>query len=131
MRERERFRCYEVKIEESEKGQQPSGVEPRTPGLSRQCSATELRQPDNHQSSQSSIHPVCRVTVCCGMMQLGFGCQVTSYTNSCNLANRSVLFVCSCHMHKHPNKCVWTCLSTYISMSCEYHTLYLPLKCFV
>ena len=25
------FRCYEVKIEESEKGQQPPGVEPRTP----------------------------------------------------------------------------------------------------
>ena len=25
------FRCYEVKIEESEKGRQPPGVEPRTP----------------------------------------------------------------------------------------------------
>ena len=49
------FRCYEAKIEESEKGQQPPGVEPRTPGLSCQCSATELRQPDNHQPSQSSI----------------------------------------------------------------------------
>ena len=49
------FRCYEAKIEESEKGRQPPGVEPRTPGLSRQCSATELRQPDNHQPPQSSI----------------------------------------------------------------------------
>ena len=27
----------------------------RTPGLSRQCSATEPRQPDNHQPSQSSL----------------------------------------------------------------------------
>ena len=25
------FRCYEAKIEESEKGQQPPGVKPRTP----------------------------------------------------------------------------------------------------
>ena len=25
------FRCYEAQIEESEKGQQPLGVEPRTP----------------------------------------------------------------------------------------------------
>ena len=25
------FRCYEAKIEESEKGRQPPGVEPRTP----------------------------------------------------------------------------------------------------
>ena len=49
------FRCYEAKIEESEKGRQPSGVEPRTPGWCRQCSATELRQADNHQPPQSSI----------------------------------------------------------------------------
>ena len=49
------FRCYEAKIEESEKGRQPPGVEPRTPGLSRQCCATELWQPDNHQPSQSYI----------------------------------------------------------------------------
>ena len=49
------FRCYEGKIEESENGRQPPGVEPRAPGLSSQCSATELRQPDNHQPSQSSI----------------------------------------------------------------------------
>ena len=27
-----------------------------TSGLSRQCSATELQQPDNHQPSQSSIY---------------------------------------------------------------------------
>ena len=37
--------CYEAKIQEIKKGWQPLGVEPRTPGLSRQCSATELRQP--------------------------------------------------------------------------------------
>ena len=37
------------------KSQQLPGVEPRTPGLFSQCSATELRQPDNHQPSQSSI----------------------------------------------------------------------------
>ena len=35
-------------------GQLP-GIKPRTPGLYSQCSATELRQPDNHQPSQSSI----------------------------------------------------------------------------
>ena len=50
------FRCNEAKIEESEKGRQPPGVEPRTTsGLSRQRSATEPRQPANHQPSQSSI----------------------------------------------------------------------------
>ena len=27
------------------------GIKPRTPGLSRQCSATELQQPDNYQFS--------------------------------------------------------------------------------
>ena len=56
------FRCYEAKIEESEKDRQPPGVEPRTPGLCHQCSATELRQPDNHnrQPPQSSI---CTVVV--------------------------------------------------------------------
>ena len=37
------------------KGRQPPGIEPRTPGLYSQCSATELRQPDNHRPSQSSI----------------------------------------------------------------------------
>ena len=37
------------------KGWQLPGIESRTPGLCSQCSATELRQPDNHQSSQSSI----------------------------------------------------------------------------
>ena len=31
------------------KSQQSPGVKPRTPGLSRQCSATEPQQPDNHQ----------------------------------------------------------------------------------
>ena len=77
---------------------------------------------------------------------LGSVCQVSSYTNSCNLANRSVLFVCTHHMSYdyhtlytctkmgtyhmcvHPNKYVWTSLSTYTSMNYEYHTL---LKCFV
>ena len=52
---KQKFRCYEAKIEESEKGRQPPGIEPRTPGLCSQCSATELRQPDNHQPPQSSI----------------------------------------------------------------------------
>ena len=50
-----KFRCYEVKIEESEK---PAVVRSRTQdtsGLSRQCSATEPQQPDNHQPSQSSM----------------------------------------------------------------------------
>ena len=37
------------------KSQQSPGIEPGTPGLCSQCSATELRQPDNHQPSQSSI----------------------------------------------------------------------------
>ena len=51
------FRCYEAKIEESEKGR-PAVAGSRTQdtsGLSRQCSATEPQQPDNHQPSQSSI----------------------------------------------------------------------------
>ena len=52
---KQKFRCYEAKIEESEKGRQPPGIEPRTSGLCSQCSATELRQPDNHQPPQSSI----------------------------------------------------------------------------
>ena len=34
------------RIEESEKAS--LGIEPRTPGLCSECSATELRQPDNH-----------------------------------------------------------------------------------
>ena len=55
-----KFRCYEAKIEESEKGRQLPGVEPRTPGLNLQCSATELWQPHNHhQPSQSSIIMYC------------------------------------------------------------------------
>ena len=40
------FRCYEVKIEESEKA---GSRTQDTSGLSRQCSATEPRQPDDHQ----------------------------------------------------------------------------------
>ena len=48
------FKCYEAKIEESEKPVLPV-VKPRTPGSSRQCSATEPQQPDNHQPPQSSI----------------------------------------------------------------------------
>ena len=49
------FGCNEAKIDKSEKRRQPPGVEPKTLGLSRQCSATEPRQLDNHQPSQSSI----------------------------------------------------------------------------
>ena len=43
----------EAQIEESEKA--GSRLELRTPGFCSQCSATELRQPDNHQPPQSSI----------------------------------------------------------------------------
>ena len=46
---------FEVKIEESEKAGNHLEFEPRTPGLCSQCSATELRQLDNHQPSQFSI----------------------------------------------------------------------------
>ena len=46
------FRCYEAKIEESEKA---GSRTQDTSGLSRQRSATEPQQPDNHQPSQSSI----------------------------------------------------------------------------
>ena len=49
-------RCYEAKIEESEKlGRQSLGIKSRTPGLCSQYSATEPRWPANHQPSQSSI----------------------------------------------------------------------------
>ena len=49
-------RCYEAKIEESEKRPAAAGNRIQdTSGLSRQCSATELRQPDNHQPSQSIL----------------------------------------------------------------------------
>ena len=37
------------------KSWQLSGIEPRAPGLSYQCSTAELRPLDNHQPSQSSI----------------------------------------------------------------------------
>ena len=37
------------------KSRQLLGIEPRTPVLSCQYSATELRQPDNHQPPHSSI----------------------------------------------------------------------------
>ena len=46
-------RCYEAQIEESEKGQQPSGVEPRTP-LAWVASALPLTT--NHHPSQSSMY---------------------------------------------------------------------------
>ena len=71
MLEIKEFRCYEAKIEESEKRPVATGSQTQdTSDLSRQCSATELRQPDNHQplhimfkqsvtlSLQS--HPLCR-----------------------------------------------------------------------
>ena len=50
------FGCYEAKIEESEKRLAAAGSQTQdTSGLSCQCSATEPRQLDNHQPSQSSI----------------------------------------------------------------------------
>ena len=49
------LRCYEAKIEESEKAGSRWELNQDTSGLGSQCSATELRQPDNHQPSQSSI----------------------------------------------------------------------------
>ena len=54
MLEIKEFRCYEVKIEESEKAGSHWESTQDTCGLSRQCSATEPRQPDNYQPSQSS-----------------------------------------------------------------------------
>ena len=50
------FRCYEVKIEESEKPAVAGSRTQDTSGLSRQCSATEPQQPDDHQPSQSSMY---------------------------------------------------------------------------
>ena len=51
------FRCYEAKIEESEKKPAVTGNRTQdTSGLSRQCSATEPQQPDDHQPSQSSMY---------------------------------------------------------------------------
>ena len=49
------FRCYEAKIEESKKPAATGSRTQDTSGLSRQCSDTEPRQPDNHQPSQFSI----------------------------------------------------------------------------
>ena len=43
---------FEAKIDKASSRRESN---PRTPGLCSQCSATELRQPDNHQPSQSSI----------------------------------------------------------------------------
>ena len=50
-----KFRCYEAKIEKSEKAISRRESNPGTSGLSRQCCATELWQSDKHQPSQSSI----------------------------------------------------------------------------
>ena len=48
------FRCYEVKIEESEKaGSHRESNQGPIYGLSHQSSATEQQQPDNHQPLQS------------------------------------------------------------------------------
>ena len=44
-----KFRCYEVKIEESEKAGSHRESTQDTSGLSCQCSATEPQQPDKHQ----------------------------------------------------------------------------------
>ena len=50
MLELNEVRCYEAESLAATRSQTQN-----TSGLSRQCSATELRQPDNHQPSQSSI----------------------------------------------------------------------------
>ena len=50
-----KFRCYEAKKRPAASGNQTQD----TSGLSRQCSATELRQPDNLQPSQSSSSMYC------------------------------------------------------------------------
>ena len=49
------FRGYEAKIEESKRLAVTRSWTEDTSGLSCQCSATDLRQPDNYQPSQSSI----------------------------------------------------------------------------
>ena len=49
------FRCYEAKIEESEKSTVTGSQTQDTSGISRQCSATELQQLENHQPSQFCI----------------------------------------------------------------------------
>ena len=54
------FRCYEAKIEGTKK---PAVARSRTQdtfGLSRQCCATEPRQPDDYQPPQS---PMCTAQV--------------------------------------------------------------------
>ena len=70
-------RCYEVQIEENEKGQQAPGVEPRTPlaCMSCQCSATEPQQPDNHQPPQSSIYTA--------QVVLNAGCTTEAFSTTC------------------------------------------------
>ena len=50
------FRCYEAKIEESEKAGSRQESNPGHLWVEPQCSATEPRQPDDHQPSQSSIY---------------------------------------------------------------------------
>ena len=49
------YRCFCGENWGKWKGWEPLGIELRTPCLCSQYSATELRQPDNHQLSQSSI----------------------------------------------------------------------------
>ena len=56
MRQINEFRCYEAKIEESEKATVAGSRTQNTSGLSRQCSATEPQQLDDHQPSQSSMY---------------------------------------------------------------------------
>ena len=53
------FRYYEAKIEEIERPAVAGSRTLDTSGLSHQCCATELCQPDNHQPSQSSIRMYC------------------------------------------------------------------------
>ena len=57
------------------KGRQLPGIEPRTPGLCSQCSATELRQWDNQQPSQSST--------CTAQVVLLPGVQLRHFITTC------------------------------------------------
>ena len=50
-----RYENKGMRIKESEKASSPRDIKSRSPGLCNQCSATELRQLDNHQPSKSSI----------------------------------------------------------------------------
>ena len=55
-RKKKEIRCIWGENRGKWKGQKSPGIEPRTPGLCSQYSATELWQLDNYQPSQSSIY---------------------------------------------------------------------------